>query len=188
MTDPATGAPHHVHVLPHRAARRRPVRRALGWGGGLVLLPLRLTRRLVAVTFRVGVGVGRAGVGVGTLPVRATAAGARRLGAVGVVALLVGIGVGLLVAPVSGAQLRARLRTLVGGTTARPDGDVERDVRETLSSAPRTWHLPQPEVSAHGGVVTLRGAVPHETARREVEATAATVRGVQGVVNDLVVA
>jgi osmotically-inducible protein OsmY len=38
-----------------------------------------------------------------------------------------------------------------------------------------------------GGVVTLRGSVPHDTARIEVEAAAAAVRGVEGVVNDLTV-
>jgi osmotically-inducible protein OsmY len=117
-----------------------------------------------------------------------TAVGARRLGAVGVVTLLVGIGIGMLVAPTSGAQLRARLRTLVGGTGALPDGEVRVAVQRELSAAPRTWHLPQPEVAVHGGVVTLRGTVPHDTARLEVEAAAAGVRGVQGVVNDLVVA
>lgn len=177
---------HLAHLVsPEQAApgvsRRQPVRRTARLGARLVLLPLRLARRATALSFRAGVSVGR-------VPVRVTAIGARRLGVVGVLALLAGIAIGLLVAPVSGAQLRARLRTLVGGTGAVPDGDVRVAVERELSSAPRTWHLPQPEVAVHGGVVTLRGSVPHDTARIEVEAAAAGVRGVQGVVNDLVVA
>ena len=184
--EPLTHLEHLAHLVsPEEAvpatSRRQPGRRAVRFGARLMLLPLRLARRVTALSFRAGVSVGR-------LPMRATAIGARRLGAVGVLALLAGIAIGLLVAPVSGAQLRARLRTLVGGTGAVPDGDLRLAVARALSSAPRTWHLPQPEVSVHGGVVTLRGSVPHDTARIEVEAAAAGVRGVQGVVNDLVVA
>jgi hypothetical protein len=167
--------------LLRRAWRHQPVRRTVRLGVRTVTLPLRVAASATAVAFRAGLRVGR-------LPVRVTALGARRLGAVGVVTLLVGIGIGMLVAPTSGAQLRARLRTLVGGTGALPDGEVRVAVQRELSAAPRTWHLPQPEVAVHGGVVTLRGTVPHDTARLEVEAAAAGVRGVQGVVNDLVVA
>jgi len=162
-------------------ARHRPVRATLRVGVRSLLLPLRVLRGVTALAFRSGVQVGR-------LPVRATAFGVRRLGVVGVLALLAGVAIGLLVAPVSGAQLRARLRTLVGGEVSVPDPEVRLAVEQELSAAPRTWHLPQPEVSVHGGVVTLRGEVPHDTARREIEAAAAGVRGVQGVVNDLVVA
>lgn len=157
--------------------RRRPVRASMR----LVTLPLRLVWGLTRTAFR-------SGVRVGTLPVRVTAAGARHLGLVGVLAFLGGVAIGLLAAPVSGAQMRARLRTLVAGTGARPDDEVRQAVVDELGAAPRTWHLPQPSVTVSGGVVTLRGSVPHETARIEVEAAAATVRGVQGVVNDLVVA
>lgn len=164
-----------------RASHRRPVRGALRLGVHTAVLPLRMARAISAGAFR-------AGVRVGSLPVRLTAGGVRRLGAVGALALLVGLGLGLVVAPVSGAQLRARLRTLVGGTTAVPDGDLRLAVASELASAPRTRHLPPPEVVVHGGVVTLRGSVPHDTARIEVEAAASGVPGVQGVVNDLVVA
>lgn len=171
----------HGEELVRRALRRQPVRRMLRLGVRTLTLPLRVAAGATAVTFRTGLRIGR-------LPVRATAVGARRLGAVGVLALVVGVGIGMLFAPTSGAQLRARLRTLVGGTGAMPDGEVRVAVQQELSTAPRTWHLPQPEVAVHGGVVTLRGTVPHDTARLEVEAAAAGVRGVQGVVNDLVVA
>lgn len=167
-TSPGVGGARH---------RRRPVRASMR----LLTLPLRLVWGLTRTAFR-------SGVRVGTLPVRATAAGARHLGVVGVLAFIGGVAIGLLAAPVSGARMRARLRTLVAGTGARPDVEVRQSVVDELASAPRTWHLPQPSVTVSGGVVTLRGSVPHETARIEVEAAAATVRGVQGVVNDLVVA
>lgn len=164
-----------------RPPRRRPVRRTARVGLQTLFLPLRLTRWVTSLAFRAGLGIGR-------LPVRATAGGVRRLGVVGVLALLVGVATGLLFAPMSGAQLRERLRALAGGAGSVPDGAVRIAVEHELSSAPRTWHLPQPEVLVHGGVVTLRGSVPHDTARIEVEATAAGVRGVQGIVNDLIVA
>ena len=167
-------------ATPVLLVRRRPVRASARAVVYLVVLPLRILRRLTAVAFRTGVRVGG-------VPVRVTAVGVRRLGAVGVLALLAGVAVGLLVAPVSGAQLRARLRTLVRGSTAVPDDQVRLAVEQELSSSPRTWHLPQPDVAVRGGVVTLRGSVPHDTARIEVEAAASAVRGVQGVVNDLAV-
>jgi len=171
----------HSEELVRRVLRRKPVRRAARLGVRTLSLPLRLAAGATGVAFRTGVRIGR-------LPVRATAVGARRLGAVGVLSLVVGVGIGMLVAPTSGAQLRARLRTLVGGTGPLPDGEVRVAVQQELSTASRTSDLPQPEVAVHGGVVTLRGTVPHDTARLEVEAAAAGVRGVQGVVNQLVVA
>lgn len=164
----------------HRRPRRRPLRRGVLLGVRLVALPLRLVRRVTALSFRTGVAVGR-------VPVRMTAGGARRLGVVGVGALVAGVLVGLVVAPVSGAQMRRRLRNLVVGARAVPDAELQRAVESALAAAPRTWHLPQPEVSVRSGVVTLRGQAPHDTARIELEAAAATVRGVGGVVNDLVV-
>jgi len=146
----------------------------------LVLLPLRLLRRTAVVAFR-------AGVQVGSVPVRITAATSRRLGVLGTLCLVVGVLIGLLVAPVSGRQLRQRLRTLTAGSRPVPDADLRSAVVGELAAAQRTWHLPQPEVSVSGGVVTLAGGAPHETARIEVEAAAAAVPGVQGVVNRLVV-
>lgn len=175
-----TGISAPAGVSPPRV-RRRVVRSAVAVVGWVVLLPLRLLGAAAAAVLR-------AGGQLCLLPVRALRLAARRLGLVGTAALLLGIGVGLLVAPVSGRQLRSRMRTLAAGAGVVPDEEVRMAVREELAGAPRTWHLPQPEVVVHGGVVTLRGSVPHDTARLEVEAAAAGVRGVQGIVNELQVA
>jgi osmotically-inducible protein OsmY len=57
-------------------------------------------------------------------------------------------------------------------------------VRDELSSSPRTWHLPQPNVAADGdGRVTLTGTVPDAAAATDLERVARTVRGVNGVEN-----
>lgn len=146
----------------------------------LIVLPLRVLRRATVLAFR-------AGVQVGSVPVRMTAAASRRLGLVGTVCLVAGVAVGLLVAPVSGRQLRQRLRTLTAGSRPLPDAELRSAVVAELAAAQRTWHLPQPEVAVSGGVVTLTGGSPHDTARIEVEAATAAVPGVQGVVNRLVV-
>ena len=57
-----------------------------------------------------------------------------------------GIAIGLLVAPTPGRELRAKIHGLLeerrGG-----GGDLAAKVRYDLSHSPRTWHLPQPEVS-----------------------------------------
>jgi hypothetical protein len=146
-----------------------------------VLLPWRLLRRSTVFAFRTGLAIG-------TAPVRAMTGVVRRLGLVSTVCLVTGIAVGLLVAPVTGRQLRQRIRTLVGGALAVPDGQVHDAVVAELADSPRTGHLPRPSVSVVGGVVTLDGEVPHETARLEVEAAVAGVPGVQGVVNHLATA
>jgi hypothetical protein len=148
----------------------------------LALTPLRLLGRSTAVAFR-------AGRTVGTAPLRVTAGVSRRLGAVGTVCLVAGVLLGLLVAPISGRQLRERIRTLVAGTSPLPDETVRAAVVAELATAPRTGDLPtQPSVTVVGGVVTLDGQVPHGAARIEAEAIVAGVPGVQGVVNHLATA
>ena len=57
--------------------------------------------------------------------------------------------------------------------------------RYELSHSPRTWHLPQPEVEVIGGTAILRGEVPHEVGRVDLERTAAAVAGVVDVENQL---
>ena len=57
-----------------------------------------------------------------------------------------------------------------------------------LASSPRTWHLPQPAVTAAEGTVTLSGEVPHATAAADLERAARTVRGVVEVDNRLRIA
>jgi len=157
-------------------SRRSPTRAV----GHLLLLPARVLRTTVVVAFR-------SGVQVGSLSVRATAAVSRRLGVVGTLCLVAGMVIGLLVAPVTGRQMRARIRTLLAGSRPVGDDDLRAAVVAELAGAQRTWHLPQPAVSVAGGVVTLSGSAPHETARIELEAAAAAVSGVQGVVNQLTV-
>ncbi len=97
-----------------------------------------------------------------------------------------GVGVGLLVAPGPGTELRARLRDIVEGLRGAPPTDVGSRVRDELSSSPRTWHLPQPAVVADpAGRVTLTGTVPDAAAATDLERVAAAVRGVTGVTNHL---
>lgn len=103
-----------------------------------------------------------------------------------------GVGVGLLVAPGPGAELRARLREVADslrGTGGSPGGDdLPARVRDELSSSPRTWHLPQPSVSqVSDGQIVLAGDVPDATASADLERVAAGVRGVVSVENRLVV-
>jgi len=102
-----------------------------------------------------------------------------------VLVLAIGVGIGLLVAPVPGAQLRKQLQQKLQGL-GRPSPLVLGDkVREELASSPRTWHLPQPGISVDGGTVTLTGDVPHATAAADLERTVRSVAGVTDVVNNL---
>lgn len=114
-------------------------------------------------------------------------------GALGVVGyrrltlVVIGVAIGLLVAPVPGEALRRRLReTLDQRAGVAPTG-VEDRVREALSSAPSTWHLDQPAVALVDGRIVLTGPVPHETGRNELVRVAAAVRGVAGVDDHLTV-
>jgi osmotically-inducible protein OsmY len=65
------------------------------------------------------------------------------------------------------------------------DTDLAEKVGFELSHAPRTWHLPQPEVAVVSGRVELLGSVPHETGRDELARVAAAVPGVAAVDNRL---
>jgi hypothetical protein len=90
-----------------------------------------------------------------------------------------GVGVGLLVAPGPGAELRAKLSDALSGIRAEPTGDLASKVREQQASSPRTWHLPKPAVNAlDGGRVSLAGEVPDAAAAADLERTARSVRGV----------
>lgn len=143
----------------------------------LLLLPFKLALALLGTTFRVGARVGSA-------PARVTWAATRRAGWTGTSCFALGVAAGLLVAPTSGAALRARLAGAVAG--GRPaDPELGERVAHELAHAPRTWHLPQPEVDVVDGQVVLRGAVAHDVARDELERAAAAVPGVTGVRNEL---
>jgi hypothetical protein len=134
--------------------------------------------RLVVLPVRVALGSLVVGYKVGSL------LGYRRL-----LTFAVGLGVGLLLAPVPGRELRARLQQAIDGRGSAASGaDLSDRVREELARSPRTWHLPQPQVEATGGTVTLRGEVPHDLGRSDLERTAAAVTGVVAVDNLLVVA
>jgi osmotically-inducible protein OsmY len=128
------------------------------------------------------------GVGTTMLGVKAGYRAGRLLGYRRVVVFGAGVGLGLLVAPVTGREARAKLQALLDerrGMGAR--GDLAERVRYELSHSPRTWHLPQPEVEVVDGRAILRGEVPHATGRADLERTAAAVAGVVDVDNHLAI-
>jgi hypothetical protein len=132
--------------------------------------------RLILFPARVGVGTTRLGMKAGY---RA----GRLLGYRRVFVFAVGVGVGLLIAPMTGRELRARLQELLD--QQRTGGDLATRVSYELSHSPRTWHLPQPEVEVVGGTAILRGEVPHEVGRADLERTAAAVAGIVEVDNQV---
>ena len=137
--------------------------------------------RLIFLPARVGLGTTKLGVKTGY---RA----GRILGYRRVFVFAIGVGVGLLVAPVTGRQARAKLQELWEQRQGTGPGDLAERVRHELSHSPRTWHLPQPEVEVVGTKAILRGSVPHEVGRLDLERTAAAVAGVVDVDNQLAIA
>ncbi len=136
--------------------------------------------RLLFLPARVGVGTTKLGVKAGYRT-------GRLLGYRRIFVFAAGIGVGLLIAPMTGREARAKLQRLIderraGGT------DLAERVRFELSHAPRTWHLPQPSVEVQGGTAILRGTVPDETSRLDLERAAATVAGIAAVDNHVAIA
>ena len=146
-----------------------------------VLLPVRLTY-----------GAGKLGVKTGYLAGRLSVGSTYKVGRfVGIsrlLALALGVGIGVLIAPTTGAELRQQLRRKWEGRHAPASDDaVAERVRYELSHSPRTWHLPQPEVDVVGGTAILTGGAPHETGKADIERAAAAVPGVAEVDNRLVV-
>ena len=111
----------------------------------------------------------------------------RMLGYQRLFVLAAGIGVGLLIAPMTGRELRSRIQQLIDERMGK-GGDLAERVRYELSHSPRTWHLPQPEVEVIGGTAILRGEVPHAVGRSDLERTAAAVAGIVHVENQVDVA
>lgn len=145
----------------------------------LLVLPI----KLLWVGFAAGL---KAGWWSAKLPVRVSAKATRTLGIKAVLLFVAGIAVGLLFAPGPGSALRDRLMRKASGGGMTDDELADR-VGFELAHAPRTWHLPQPEVAVLQGRVELRGTVPHDRGREELERVAAAVAGVADVVNELVV-
>lgn len=132
--------------------------------------------RLFFLPVKVGVGTTKLGVKAGYRTGRLL--GYRRLFVFGA-----GVAVGLLIAPTAGSELRAKLQRLIDERRGAPGGDLAEKVRYELSHSPRTWHLPQPAVEVVGSRAILRGEVPHEVGRADLERTAAAVAGVVDVDN-----
>lgn len=147
-----------------------------------LLLPVRATLGVGKLSAKSGYKAGRLSA-VSTYRV-GRAVGLRRLAL-----LAVGVGVGLMLAPSSGEELRQSLRRRWAGRRS-PAGDdaVAERVRYELSHSPRTWHLPQPSVEVVAGTAILTGGAPHTTGKSDLERAAATVPGVVGVESRLVVA
>jgi hypothetical protein len=139
--------------------------------------------RLALLPFRLLLGTAKLSVKTGYRSGRLV--GYRRLFFLGA-----GIAIGVLVAPQSGAQTRAKLLALLDGSGKGPagEGGLAERVRYELLNSPRTWHLPQPSVEVVGRAAVLRGTVPHETGRADLERTAAAVPGVASVDNQIEVA
>lgn len=132
--------------------------------------------RLLFLPAKVGVGTTKLGVKAGYRTGRLL--GYRRIFVFGA-----GVAVGLLIAPTPGRELRAKLQAMLDERRGSGGGDLAEKVRYELSHSPRTWHLPQPEVEVIGGTAILRGEVPHEVGRVDLERTAAAVAGVVDVDN-----
>ena len=128
----------------------------------------------------------KVGVGGTKLGLKAGYRTGRLLGYRRLLVFAAGVGVGLLIAPMAGRELRARLRALA--EEQRSGGaDLAAKVSFELAHSPRTWHLPQPEVEVIGGTAILRGEVPHEVGRVDLERTAAAVAGVVDVDNHVAI-
>jgi hypothetical protein len=112
---------------------------------------------------------------------------ARWLGFRRVMLLGLGIVIGMLTAPVPGSEIRAALRRLVEARRAGSDAELAERVRFELAHHPRTWHLPQPEVTVVYHRVALTGQVPDETARQELVRAVAALGGVNEVDDRLAV-
>jgi osmotically-inducible protein OsmY len=148
--------------------------------------------RTLFLPVRATVGVGKlsakTGYTAGRLSARSTYRVGRMLGLRRMLVLGTGVGIGMLIAPTSGQELRDRLRREWESRRAPVDDDAVADrVRYELSHSPRTWHLPQPAVEVVAGTAILTGGTPHDTGRSDIERTAASVPGVSGVDNQLVV-
>jgi hypothetical protein len=146
----------------------------------LFLLPFRLAFAAIGTFFRIGFRLG-------SIPARVGGRAARLVSARGWLFLVVGVAVGLLVAPVPGRELRLKLQALLSGGTDSGSSLADKVAFE-LAHAPRTWHLTQPDISVQSGTVVLQGVVADDDARDELGRVAAAIPGVAGVDNRLEIA
>lgn len=129
--------------------------------------------RLALLPVRMSLGTAKLGAKAGYRTGRLL--GYRRLFVFGV-----GAAAGLLLAPVTGAELRSAIRRRLEARGVT-DAELLERVRFELAHHPRTWHLPQPEVSVFERRVTLRGEVPDDAARTEMVRAAGALAGVADV-------
>jgi osmotically-inducible protein OsmY len=141
----------------------------------IIFFPVKVVLGLLGFTLKIGYKAG-------TLPIKATAKTTTAVGLKGFFFFAVGVAVGLVLAPSSGADLRKKLLG-AGSGEQLSDNELAEKVGFELSHAPRTWHLPQPEVAVVAGRVELSGSVPHEAGKDELERVAAAVPGVAAVEN-----
>lgn len=149
-----------------------------------IFLPVRMSLAVGKVSARTGYAAGK-------LTARTGYRAGRRVGLGRIVVFGAGVGVALLLAPTSGAELRERIRRMLDERRAAlglTDAEVADRVRETLSQSPRTWHLPQPAVDVVDGMAILTGDAPHPSGKSDIEEAVAAVPGVVGVDSRLVVA
>jgi hypothetical protein len=129
--------------------------------------------RLIFFPAKVGVGTAKVGMKTGYRAGRLV--GYRRLFVLGT-----GVAIGLLVAPVTGRELRSAIRRRIEARGVT-DAELLERVRFELAHHPRTWHLPQPEVTVFERRVRLRGEIPDDAARNEMLRAAGALAGVGGV-------
>jgi hypothetical protein len=142
----------------------------------------------VRLTWGVGRLSARTGYAAGKRSARATYRTTRRVGISRMAAFGAGVGIGLLVAPVTGEEMRDRLRRWWEERGAPPtDAEITERVRSELAQSPRTWHLPQPQVEVVAGRCILRGDAPHPSGLADIERAVAAVPGVVEVDNRMVV-
>ena len=148
--------------------------------------------RAIFFPARLTYGVGKLSAKTGYKAGRGSVVGAYKtghlLGYRRMLTLAAGVGIGLLIAPTSGQELRDSLRRKWEQRSGPESDDVIAErVRHELSHSPRTWHLPQPAVEVVEGTAILTGASPHATGKEDIERAAAAVSGVTAVDNRLVV-
>ncbi len=125
------------------------------------------------------------GVGTTKLGVKAGYRTGRLVGYRRLVVFGVGVVVGLLIAPTPGRRATGPSSCACVDERRGGGGDLAERVRYELSHSPRTWHLPQPDVEVVAGTAILRGEVPHDVGRVDLERTAAAVAGVVAVDNHI---